>query len=96
MFFEYPKLLWLLLIPAVLILIYIYRELTGKNPYFTVSAITPWSAIGGGIKQYIRHIPFILRIIAISAIILAIARPRSSSVYERVDTEGTESMRQRI
>lgn len=90
MFFEYPKLLWLLAVPVLLILFYIYRELTGKIPYFTVSTIVPWSAKGSGIKRYTRHIPFALRIIAISAIVVAIARPRSSSVYERIDTEGID------
>lgn len=90
MFFEYPKLLWLLAVPVLLILFYIYRELTGKIPYFTVSTIVPWSAKGSGIKRYTRHIPFVLRIIAISSMVVAIARPRSSSVYERIDTEGID------
>ena len=90
MFFEYPKLLWLLAVPVLLVLFYVYRELTGKIPYFTVSTIVPWSAKGSGIKRYTRHIPFVLRIIAISAIVVAIARPRSSSVYERIDTEGID------
>lgn len=90
MFFEYPKLLWLLAVPVLLILFYIYRELTGKIPYFTVSTIVPWSVKGSGIKRYTRHIPFVLRIIAISAMVVAIARPRSSSVYERIDTEGID------
>lgn len=90
MFFEYPKLLWLLAVPVLLVLFYVYRELTGKIPYFTVSSIVPWSAKGSGIKRYTRHIPFVLRIIAISAIVVAIARPRSSSVYERIDTEGID------
>ena len=73
MFFEYPKLLWLLAVPVLLILFYIYRELTGKIPYFTVSTIVPWSVKGSGIKRYTRHIPFVLRIIAISAMVVAIA-----------------------
>ena len=90
MFFEYPKLLWLLAVPVLLVLFYVYRELTGKIPYFTVSSIVPWSAKGSGIKRYTRHIPFVLRIIAISAMVVAIARPRSSSVYERIDTEGID------
>ena len=43
-----------------------------------------------GYKAIYPSYSLILRIIAISAIILAIARPRSSSVYERVDTEGID------
>ena len=37
-----------------------------------------------------RHFPFIFRVIALSAIIIAIARPRSSSSFEKVDTEGID------
>ena len=38
----------------------------------------------------LRHVPFILRIFALSMIIVAIARPRSSEEMERVDTEGID------
>ena len=38
----------------------------------------------------VRHIPFILRIFALSMIVVAIARPRSSEEMERVDTEGID------
>jgi len=90
MFFEYPKLLWLELILIPLIALYVLREIKGKSPYFIVSNITPWLGKGGAIKKYTRHIPFILRCIAIAAIIAAIARPRSSQEFEKVDTEGID------
>ena len=38
----------------------------------------------------LRHVSFILRIFALSMIIVAIARPRSSEEMERVDTEGID------
>lgn len=90
MFFEYPKLLWLLLIVLGIVAIYIYRELKGLKPYLLVSTITPWLHNGGAFKRVLRHIPFVLRVIAISAIIVAIARPRSASDFEKVDTEGID------
>jgi Mg-chelatase subunit ChlD len=90
MFFEYPKLLWLLLLLIPIIAIYVYREIKGLKPYLIVSSLAPWSDGKGGIKKIIRHIPFILRLLALSLIIIAIARPRSSSNYERVDTEGID------
>ena len=37
MFFEYPKLLWLLAVPALLVLHYIYLERTGRHPHLRVS-----------------------------------------------------------
>ena len=90
MFFEYPKLLWLLAIPALLVLHYIYLEVSGKRPHLRVSTITPWTLKGRSFMSVVRHIPFILRIFALSMIVVAIARPRSSEEMERVDTEGID------
>ena len=50
----------------------------------------PLSTKGGGIRRALRHIPFILTCVAIAAMVLAIARPRSSSTFEHVDTEGID------
>ena len=38
----------------------------------------------------LRHVPFVLRIFALSMIVLAIARPRSSEEVEKIDTEGID------
>lgn len=90
MFFEYPKLLWLLVVPALLVLHYLYLELKGRNPHLRVSTIVPWKASGAGIMQVVRHIPFGLRILALVMIIIAIARPRSREDFEKIDTEGID------
>ena len=90
MFFEYPKLLWLLAIPVLLVLHYIYIELSGKRPHLRVSTITPWTIKGRSLMSVVRHIPFILKVFAVSMIIVAIARPRSSEEMERIDTEGID------
>ena len=90
MFFEYPKLLWLLVIPALLVLHYIYLELSERHPHLRVSTSVPWMAGGRSFMALLRHVPFVLRIFALSMIIVAIARPRSSEEMERVDTEGID------
>ena len=91
MFFEYPKLLWLLALVPLAILIYIWREIKGRHPYLTVSDITPWKLDNQGFfKRLMRHVPFILRCVAIAALVLAIARPRSASELEKVSTEGID------
>lgn len=90
MFFEYPALLWLLLLLFPIVAIYIYREYKGLRPWLKVSTIMPLSTKGGGIRRALRHIPFILTCVAIAATVLAIARPRSSSTFEHVDTEGID------
>lgn len=92
MFFEYPYLLWLLVIPALLTAHYIYLELSGRKPHFRVSTSSPWKQEGMSVLSILRHLPFVLRILALSAIIVAIARPRSSTEVEKIDTEGIDIM----
>ena len=90
MFFEYPELLWLLVIPALLVLHYIYMELSGRRPHMRVSTSVPWTVRGRSFMALLRHVPFILKIFALAMIVVAIARPRSSEKMERVDTEGID------
>lgn len=90
MFFEYPHLLWLLVIPALLIVHYIYLELCGRRPHLRVSDIRYWKAGGKSVLSYLRHAPMLLRTVAFSMIIIAIARPRSSSKMDKIDTEGID------
>lgn len=90
MFFEYPKLLWLLVIPVLLVLHYIYQEVAERRPHMRVSTAVPWMASGRSFMAILRHIPFLLRTFALVMIIVAIARPRSSEEMERVDTEGID------
>jgi len=90
MFFEYPDLLYLLLLLIPLAALYIWREVTGKYPTLRISSSLPFDGKGGHVKRYARHLPYIFRLIAIAAIIVAIARPRSSDDFERVNTEGID------
>ena len=92
MFFEYPRLLWLEVIPVLLVLHYLYLELKERNPHLRVSTVAPWMRTGRGLMNIIRHFPFLLRTLALVMIILAIARPRSSEQMDRVDTEGIDIM----
>jgi Ca-activated chloride channel family protein len=90
MFFEYENLLWLLLLLVPVVAVYIIREVKGLRPYVVVSSAMPWKYNGGKLKKAARHLPFICRVIALAAMILAIARPRSSSTFEKIDTEGID------
>lgn len=91
MFFEYPKLFWLLLVLLPMVALYVWRELRGREPYLLVSSVKPWNFMKESfLKKTLRHIPFVLRCIAVAALILAIARPRSASQVENVSTEGID------
>lgn len=90
MFFEYPKLLWLLLVPLLMLAHYLYLELRGRNPHLRVSTLTPWKKAGFDYMTVLRHLPFALRLLALSMIVVALARPRSSEEMEKIDTEGID------
>lgn len=90
MFFEYPALLWLLVIPALMLVHYIYIELSGRRPHLRVPDIKFWKAGGRSVLGVIRHLPFLLRTIALVMIIIAIARPISSTKMDKIDTEGID------
>ena len=89
MYFEYPYLLFLLAIPVLLVLRYLYIELRNRRVHLRVSKLDAWTAGGRSVFELLRHLPFVLRIAALSLIIVAIARPRSST---QVDTEGIDIM----
>ena len=90
MFFEYPKLLWLLIVPLLLVAHYLYLELTERKPHLRVSVLYPWTRTGFSFFHILRHVPFVLRIAALCLIVIALARPRSSSQMESIDTEGID------
>ena len=90
MFFEYPRLLRLPVIPAFLVLHYIYLELSQRHPHLRVSTSVPWMLKGRSFMSFFRHVPFLLRIFALSMVVVAMARPRSSEQMERIDTEGID------
>ncbi len=90
MFFEYPYLLWLLLLPLLLTARYLYIEFRERRPHLRVSSVRPWTKGGRSVLSVIRHLPFALRIAALSLIIVALARPRSSNEVEKRDTEGID------
>ena len=90
MFFEYPRLLWLLCVPLALLGHYLWMELSGRRPHLRVSTARPWMLGRTGPLAVLRHLPFVLRLAALSLIIVCIARPRSSSQLEKIDTEGID------
>ena len=88
--FENPGLLWLLAIPLLLVGLYVWRELAEKRPHLRVSTSAPWLQGGRSPLGVIRHLPMALRTAALCLIVLALARPRSSTEIEKVDSEGID------
>lgn len=90
LFFEYPHLLYLELLLIPLAAVYVLQERRRRNPAMTVSSVLPFRTRTGRWKKAFRHLPFLFRLTALAALILALARPRSSSTMQRVDTEGID------
>ncbi len=88
--FEYPSLLWLLLVPLLLVALYLYRELAERRPHLRVSTAAPWLQGGRSPLGVVRHLPMVLRTAALCLIIVALARPRSTTEVERRDSEGID------
>ena len=90
MFFEYPGLLWLLAVPFLLLVHYVWMELRDRRPHMRVSTVVPWKEGGFSPLAIIRHLPFVFRLTALVMIVIAIARPRSSTEVEKIDSEGLD------
>ncbi|MDR1887605.1 MAG: VWA domain-containing protein [Prevotellaceae bacterium] len=89
--FENTFILWtlVLLIPYAT-----WYAIWGKKSWATlkVSTIMPLKKAGGGLYRYLRHVPFVLRCFVFALIIIALARPRSSKIYEATSVEGVDIM----
>ena len=90
MFFEYPKVLWLLALPLLLVARYLYLELRERKPHLRVPSLVPWKKGGGSVLGIVRHLPFALMTAAFALMIVALARPRSSTQMDRVNAEGID------
>ena len=88
MFFEYPKLLFLLAIPVLLLALYIFRQVSGRVAHVRVSSVLPFKS--SPVLGVLRHLPAALYAAAVSLVIVAIARPRSSEEISKIDTEGID------
>jgi Ca-activated chloride channel family protein len=86
--FANATFLWMLPIVALLTAEYIWKR-NRIHAVFSVSTETPFLGIKST-KQKFRHLPFILRMLAIIFVIIALARPQSSISHKQVDVEGID------
>ena len=90
LYFEYPWVLYAELLLLPLLALYLWREWKQRRPSLMVATTLPFLHQRGQWKRFLRHIPFALRLLALAALIAAVARPRSSSTFQQVDTEGID------
>ncbi|MDY0160185.1 MAG: VWA domain-containing protein [Bacteroidales bacterium] len=89
MSFVNKEYLWLLLVIIPVIAWYIIRQ----SKHYASMQISSAEALKSGkkgVKTYLRHVLFVLRIFAIAAIIIVIARPQNNTEWDTKVAEGID------
>lgn len=87
--FAQPWFFWLLLLIPLLMAFYFWN-LRKKQPGITFSSFEGLKGYRPGMRQRLRMLPLIFDLLAAVAIIIALARPQSSSSGQNVSTEGID------
>lgn len=80
---------WLFLVIPVMIAWYLIKLKTYEGE-FQFSSFNLFAGVKSSLKAKFRHVLFVLRLLTISLLILAIARPQSRSSWKDVKTEGID------
>lgn len=87
--FLHPEYLYLLLLLVPLTLWYIVR-LSKAQASFRLASTDAFNGLKPGFRVYMRHFPFLLRLLSIALVIIVIARPQSVSSWEESETQGID------
>ena len=87
--FANPKLLWLLLLVPLTILWYVLRH-KKQEASVRFSDMTGFVKLPKTWKAYLRHLLFALKMAALALLIVALARPQSSSTNSTSNIEGID------
>lgn len=87
--FANPKLLWLLLLVPLAIVWYILRH-KKQEASVRFSDMTGFVKLPKTWKAYLRHLLFALKMMALALLIVALARPQSSSTNSTSNIEGID------
>jgi Ca-activated chloride channel family protein len=87
--FANPEYLYLLILLPIIVTWYLLRQ---KRRIATLRMPTTQGFTGTrpSLRQRLRHLPLILRLLGIGLLIVALARPQSASSEKRVETEGID------
>lgn len=87
--FASPQLLWLLTVLLPMVALYVYRARKG-GATIKISTIAGIGQTPKTLRYYCRHLPIVLRCVAVAILIVALARPQSSSQRTSSTTEGID------
>jgi Ca-activated chloride channel family protein len=89
--FLHPRYLFLLLLLLPMIVWYVLRH-NRIRPTLQLPDSSPFMSLQRGFRVYLRHLPFILRLFVFALLILALARPQSTSHWQNESVEGIDIM----
>lgn len=87
--FAYPWMLYFLIIIPIMIFWY-WKYGKAKQTSITYSSLKSFENLPKTWKERLRHIPIVLRSLAVALLIIALARPQSFSSGQNVTTEGID------
>jgi len=87
--YKNPEYFYLLLVILPMVIWYIFRQ-KRNTASIRISSTAPVLKAPGTLRQYLRHLVFLFRILAFALFVVVLARPQSSSHWENVTTEGID------
>lgn len=87
--FAHPKILFLLILVPALCVGYILRR-KNANATMSVSAIAPFAKMPTSLRASLRHSLFVLNMVALTCMIVALARPQTYDSWHNSNVEGTD------
>lgn len=89
MSFANPQYLWLFLVYIPIILWYIKKQRVAE-PTLKVSTLLPFEKVGTSWKAHLRHVLFVMRLMAIGCLTIILCRPQTYDRWSTSETEGTD------
>ena len=86
---AHPGYLWLFLLFIPLIAWYVWSR-RKANPSMRMSSISAFKGLSTSWKVYVKHFSFVLKLAALSCLIIILCRPQTYDKWSMSDTEGTD------
>lgn len=87
--FAQPLFLWFLLLLPLMVAFYVLRQ-SRTSSSLQLPGLLPFVNTGKTFRNYLRHILFSLRVVAIGLLIIVLARPQKTDKFQNVTTEGID------
>lgn len=86
---AHPGYLWLFLLFIPLIAWYVWSQ-RKANPSMRMSSISAFKGLSTSWKVYVKHFSFVLKLAALSCLIIILCRPQTYDKWSMSETEGTD------